>query len=91
MIDTRSRSALLRLKLPVPRFLLERFEMAGMLVEILVVGLRTLARAKRSQQLRGFSARVVYNGRAGLQKKRLKETVKALRNPVLRRCIQAMP
>jgi len=36
---------------------------------------------QRAQQLRGFSARVVYNGRAGYKKTRLERKVKAFAQP----------
>jgi hypothetical protein len=68
MIDTRSRLAFLRLELPVRDFLVDRFEVAAILSRRSIVGLGTVACVKECGNLRGFSARVVYNGVAGSQK-----------------------
>jgi hypothetical protein len=68
MIDIRSRLALLRLELPVRNFFLDRFATAAMFVEDIRRSLLDFSTRQRAQQLRGFLARVVYNGDAGYKK-----------------------
>jgi hypothetical protein len=68
MMDIRNRLALLRLELPVRDFFLDRLEAAVMFVEDIRRGLLDFSTRQRAQQLRGFSARVVYNGDAGYKK-----------------------
>jgi hypothetical protein len=68
MIDIPSRLGRLRLELPVREFFVDRFEMAAMFVEDLRCGGPDFSTRERAQQLRGFSARVVYNGVAGYKK-----------------------
>jgi hypothetical protein len=84
MIDIRRRLVFLRLRFPAADFPLERFEAGGICFRTIPWWFADFSTRQRSRQLRGISARVVYNGGAPLQKSGLKRNVKALRNPVLR-------
>jgi hypothetical protein len=61
MIDMRRLLAFLRLELLLPESLLDRFEVAGMFVEGISRRFADFSTRHSAQQLRGFSARVVYN------------------------------
>lgn len=72
MIDVRSRSVLWA-EAAAADFGLDRFGVRGICVKNNPGRFADFSTRQRPQQLRGFSARVVYNGRAGLQKKRLEK------------------
>jgi sulfite reductase beta subunit-like hemoprotein len=63
----------LKLRLSAPDCFLARLEVVGMLSRTTVRRSADFSTRQTSQQLRGISARVVYNGAAGLHKTRLEK------------------